>query len=577
MGQLVSGHAAIRVLKQGGIDHLFTLSGAHIFPLYDGCRSEDVRIIDVRHEQSAAFGAEGLAKLTRHPQVAAVTAGPGVTNSISALASAQSNGSPLVVLGGRAAESSWGSGTLQEVDHIPFVAPLTKLARTAKRADDVAKDVAEALVVAGSAHRGPTFVDLPMDVVFSPADEDTIPAPFERLTMRPYAAAVAAAASALAAAERPVLVAGTDVWYAGAWEELRALAEAAHLPVVANGMGRGCLPADHPLTLSRARGTAFKQADLVIVVGTPLDFRLGFGHFGAAGVIHVMDHPDLLADHVRAAAMQGHEPAEWVSAHATPEMHGYAELNRDAGVAPDLRLGVAGDLRTVLAGMADLGGTTSDERRAWAERLRDVERSKRDQETDLLTADSDPIHPARVYGALRETLDRDAVVIGDGGDFVSFGGRYIDSYQPGLWLDPGPYGCLGIGTGYAAAARLAHPDKQVVVLFGDGAAGFSLMDVDTLVRHRLPVVMVMGNNGIWALEKHPMQQMYGGWDVAADLRQSTRYDTVVEALGGAGETVSKTADLGPALDRAFASGVPYLINVLTDPAVAYPRGASSAA
>jgi acetolactate synthase I/II/III large subunit len=176
-----------------------------------------------------------------------------------------------------------------------------------------------------------------------------------------------------------------------------------------------------------------------------------------------------------------------------------------------------------------------------------------------------------VYGELRRVLDRDAVVIGDGGDFVSYAGKYIDAYTPGCWLDPGPYGCLGTGMGYAIAARLAHPDRQVVALLGDGAAGFGLLDAETLVRHDLPVVMIVGNNGVWALEKYPMQQLYDGWDVAADLQPGLRYDRVVQAMGGAGETVARPDDLGPALKRAFDAGVPYLINVLTDPEVAYPR------
>ena len=181
--------------------------------------------------------------------------------------------------------------------------------------------------------------------------------------------------------------------------------------------------------------------------------------------------------------------------------------------------------------------------------------------------------PTRIYGELRQRLDRDAIVVNDGGDFVSYSGKYIDSYEPGCWLDPGPYGCLGTGLGYATAARIAHPDRQVVVMLGDGAAGFSLMDVDTLVRHDLPVVMVMGNNGIWGLEKHPMQALYG-YDVAADLQPGLRYDDVVTALGGAGEVVERPDDIGPALDRAFASGVPYLVNVLTDPANVYPRSSN---
>ena len=541
MAQLPSGHLAMRGLKQAGVDHLFTLSGAHIFPLYDGCRHEDVRLLDVRHEQTAAFGAEGLAKLTRQPQVAAVTAGPGVTNAMSALASAYVGGSPMLVLGGRAPLGTWGMGSLQEIDHVPFAAPLTKMAATAQAADGVAALTLHALREAATAHRGPTFVDIPMDVIFDNADEDTVPQWQPPSPIPVDLDAVATASDLLREAKRPVLIGGTDVCFGGAWEALRELAEALHAPVMLNGMGRGCLPPTHDLAIQLARGTALKGADLVMVVGTPLDFRLGHGNFGDAKVIHVMDAPDQLATHC------------W-----------------------SMVAGVSGDLTASLLAMAE-GADGSSDRRAWMAQLRDAENAKRAGETDLLEAESDPIHPVRVYGELRQALDPDAVVICDGGDFVSFAGRYISSFQPGRWMDPGPYGCLGTGMGYAMAARVAHPDAQVCVLLGDGAAGFSLMDVDSLVRLDLPVVMVCGNNGIWGLEKFPMQQIYDGWDVAADLQPGLRYDDVVKALGGAGETVEKAADIGPALDRAFASGVPYLVNVLTDPTVPYPRGASSAA
>jgi acetolactate synthase-1/2/3 large subunit len=232
---------------------------------------------------------------------------------------------------------------------------------------------------------------------------------------------------------------------------------------------------------------------------------------------------------------------------------------------------VTGDLRAALAGLADEAGHADHE--PWIATLRDEENARRAAEQPELDADSDPIHPARIYGELRKCLARDAVVIGDGGDFVSYAGKLVDSYQPGRWLDPGPYGCLGTGMGYAMAARVAHPDAQVVLLSGDGAIGFNGMDVDSLVRHNLPVVIVVGNNGIWGLEKHPMQAIYG-YDVAADLQPGCRYDQVVRALGGAGEIVEKPADLGPALARAFDAGVPYLVNVVTDPAVAYPRSSN---
>ena len=350
------------------------------------------------------------------------------------------------------------------------------------------------------------------------------------------------AARLLAAAERPAMIVGSDVYWAGAWDELRALVERFEVPTFSNGLGRGCLPADHPLAFSRTRGLVKTDADVVVVVGTPLDFRLSFGRFGSARVVHIVDHPDQRAAHAEVAA------------------------------AP------AGDLRAVLAAMAEAGhpqpgGRTGHEQ--WIERLRDAERSAAASDADVLDADATPIKPGRVYGEVRRRLDRDAVVVCDGGDFVSYAGKYIESFEPGCWLDPGPYGCLGTGMGYLIASRLARPDSQVVAMMGDGAAGFSLMDVDTLVRHRLPVVMVVGNNGIWGLEKHPMQALYG-YDVAADLQPGCRYDEVVRALGGAGEVVERPDDIGPALDRAFAAGVPYLVNVITDPADVYPRSSNLA-
>ncbi|HVF06076.1 MAG TPA: acetolactate synthase [Frankiaceae bacterium] len=522
------GALAVAAAQAYGIDTMFTLSGGHVFPLYDGAVKADrpMRIVDVRHEQTAVFAAEAYAKLTRRPGLAVLTAGPGVTNGVSAITTAQFNGSPLLVLGGRAPAVRWGSGSLQELDHPPIVATVTKHAGTVTETAAIPGAVADALARATSPRRGPVFLDVPMDVLFSYADAE-VPA------AAPPAAETSGdpghVAALLQRAERPVVVAGSDVWYDGAEAALREFAEAQQVPVIANGMGRGCLPADHPLAFSRVRGSAFKGADLVVVIGTPLDFRLAFGSFGEARVVHVVNAPSEVARHV---ALEAH---------------------------------AAGPLAGVLEAMTAPG--KHDE---WLHELRTEEQAKRAAEAAELARESSPIHPARVYGELRPRLDRDAVVVCDGGDFVSFAGKYVESYEPGCWLDPGPYGCLGTGLGYAMAARLARPDSQVVLLLGDGAAGFSLMDVDTLVRHRLPVVMVCGNNGIWGLEKHPMKFLYG-YDVAADLQPECRYDEIVRALGGHGELVRDVDELGPALDRAFASGLPAMVNVVLDPEVAYPR------
>jgi acetolactate synthase-1/2/3 large subunit len=533
--EIIEGHGgqlALAGLKAFGVNELFTLSGGHVFPIYDAAHHGGVRIVDVRHEQSAVFAAEAVAKLQRRPGLAVLTAGPGVTNGVSGLTSAFFNGAPVIVLGGRAPQFRWGAGSLQEIDHVPLVAAVTKKAATVTATDDVAGALRDAALVAMAPHRGPVFLDLPLDVIFSHGTA-SLPAAAAVDPIDPDPADVAKAAALLAAAERPVLIAGSDVYAADAVAALREAAEALQIPVFTNGMGRGSLPPSHPLAFTKARRAAFKGADVIAVIGTPLDFRLSFGDFGDAQVVHIVDAPSQRATHVSPA------------------------------VSP------AGDLRLILSALADYAGTRADHA-DWVDKLRQIEDAARAAEVAELEADADPIKPGRVYGELRQVLEPDAVTIGDGGDFVSYAGRYLEPAQPGTWLDPGPYGCLGTGMGYALGARVTYPDRQVCVLLGDGAAGFSLMDVESLARQKLPVVIVCGNNGIWGLEKHPMQAMYG-YDVAAELQPGLRYDKVVEALGGAGETVEKPADLGPALRRAFDAAVPYLVNVITDPTDAYPR------
>ncbi|HET8960292.1 acetolactate synthase [Nocardioides sp.] len=538
-----SGELAVAVARAHGVETMFTLSGAHVFPMYDGAVKAEppMRLLDVRHEQTAAFAAEATGKLTRVPGLAVLTAGPGVTNGLSAVAQAQFAGSPMVVVGGRAPAARWGSGSLQEIDQPPILAPITKQARTLHTADDVLDGVHDAFVAAGSPHRGPTFIDIPLDEFFNNGS-GTLRAGTRNKGDEPDGDAITEIAGLLAAASRPVLVLGTDVWADGAEEAALRFVESAGIPTITNGMGRGLVPGGHPLLVTRARGQALGGSDLVIVVGTPLDFRLGYGVFGGdddsspARVVHVADSPGQVSRHA------------------------------------DLAASVSGDLTSVLDGMLTALERV-DRKPDWSSWVTDLQASVKvatEKDAALLAAEADPIHPARIYGELVPRLAEDSVVIGDGGDFVSFAGKFVEPRRPGGWLDPGPYGCLGAGLGSAIAARIARPSAQVVLLLGDGAAGFSLMDVDTLVRHDLPVVMVMGNNSAWGLEKGPMQMLYG-YDVAADLAQQTRYDEVVKALGGAGETVTDPRQIGPALDRAFAANAPYLVNVITDVEAAYPR------
>jgi acetolactate synthase-1/2/3 large subunit len=528
------GRIVSKVLRSRGVDQLFTLSGGHLFSIYDGCKEEGIGIVDVRHEQTAAFAAEGMAKATRTVGVAGLTAGPGVTNGLSAIASAQANGSPVCALGGRAPEMRWGSGSLQEIDHLPFVSPLVKSAQTVKDPGQIAAMTAAALDLALQAPGGPTFIDYPLDVVFSQAETE-IPAVPVAAAAQP-AEGVEQAAALLAGAQRPAIMAGSGLYWGHGEVEMQALAEALGIPVFLNGLGRGCLPADHELAFSRARGAGLKGSDVALVIGVPMDFRLGFGaSFGEeTKVIRLDVAPNAL------------------SANRAPEVD------------------LVGDIRASLAAIREGAGVGAPRTAGWLQELGAVEAEKKAGERAELDDPRAPLHPVRIYRELAEVLDRDAIVVGDGGDFVSYAGRFIDTYQPGCWMDPGPFGCLGAGPGQAIGAKVAFPDRQVCLLLGDGAFGFAGMEFDTMARHGLGVVGVMGNNGIWALEHHPMMAIYG-YSVAAKLRPETRYDEMVETLGCDGILVREPGELRPALERAFASGKPTLVNVLTDPEVVYPR------
>jgi acetolactate synthase-1/2/3 large subunit len=531
-----AGELIALALKRAGVSHLFTLNGGHIWPILTGATEHGIRIIDVRHEQSAAFAAEGWAKVTRQVGVAAVTAGPGVTNSASALAQAQSGDSPMFVIGGRAPAARWGMGSLQEMDHLEVVRSITKKAVTLASPEEAYPIAAESMRAALSRRTGPTFMDVPLDVFFGAAD---IPEATEHLTPDlgppPDPDLVQHAARLIREAERPAVIAGGSVWWAYAEADLKQLVEAAHLPLTVNGMARGMLPPGHPLFFPRARGPALGEADLIVVVGALLDFRLNYGQ------------PPVFAEGARLVYI---------------DVDGHRK-NREPDVA------IYGDLKAGLAALAQAVGPIT-ERVPWLARLREAEASSRRRDEAITRSDSSPVHPARLIAEVDRFSDADAIIVGDGGDFISFAGRLIEREKPGLWIDPGPFGCLGSGPGYAMAAKLAHPDRQVLLLSGDGAFGFSAMEFDTMVRHRIPVVCVIGNNGIWALEKHPMQSMLGT-SIAADLGVRTRYDKVVEALGGYGELVDRPDEVRPALERAFKSGLPACINVICDPEAEYPR------
>ena len=438
------GRLVARRLKAHGVSKLFTLSGGHLFSIYDGCREEGIDIVDVRHESTAAFAAEGWAKVTREPGVCALTAGPGVTNGMSAMASAQANHSPMVVLGGRAPAMRWGQGSLQEIDHVPFVRPVTKLAATPGSTEEIPGLVDDAFAAACAPHGGPAFVDFPLDYVFMEAAEPEVEGGPAIAASGAGAGARGAsgealerAAALLAGAERPVIMAGTDLYWGHGEQELAELAQTLRIPVFLNGLARGCVAADDELFFSRARSQALQGADVALVVGVPMDFRLGFGAaFGEETEIVVVDVAEPERSHPRQVAAEC-----------------YGAIGQTLA---DLRTG---------AGAQALASES------WIAELRSAETERREAERAELEDGREPLHPMRLYAELGAVLERDAIVIGDGGDYVSYAGRVVDSYQPGCWLDPGPFGCLGAGPGYALAASSRDPIVRWCCCWATGRLG----------------------------------------------------------------------------------------------------------
>jgi len=541
MARIDGGHLIAKALKQEGVRYIFTLSGFHIMPIYEGCVDEGIGIIDCRHEQAAAFAAEGWAKVTGRPGICVATGGPGVPNTVTPVANASKNSSPLIVIGGGDPVAEVDMGSAQELSHIEYMKPITKWAKRVVETRRIPEYVAAAFRQAIGPEPGPAFLEIPLDICHGEVDEADVVYPAQyRTEARAHGdpAIVREAARLLLKAERPVVVAGSSVWWCQAAQELRELVERAGTPIFTTSLARGSVPPDHPLLFSLSRRFALSQADVVAVVGAPLDFRLGYGRpptFGAEARVIQIDF--------RAVDIGKNRPVE---------------------------VGISGDLGAVLRQLSQEMPAPSAEPSKWVRQLREQEDAARQRDEAFLNSDAVPIHPLRLCREIRDFLDPNATVIGDGGDIVSFAARVLRIYYPGHWLDPGPMGTLGIGTGYAMAAKLARPNEQVIIVNGDGSFGLSAMEYHTMARHGIQVVSVIGNDGSWGQVKHGQLTQYGR-ALGVELGQTARYERLVESLGGHGEYVERTEDIRPALERAFASGRPACVNVITDPAVAYAR------
>lgn len=542
---LTGGQLVARMLKKEGVTTAFTLSGLHVAPIYAGCVEEGIRLVDTRHEQAAAHAADAWARLTRGVGVAIVTAGPGVTDALTGVANAWSANVPLVLLGGAAPTFNQGRGALQEMAQVPLFASITKWADRVPSAELVPSFLAKAFRVARAGRPGPVFLELPWDVLSNGADAALADAQTRYRTEARSPgdpAMVEAALALLSGAERPVVLAGSSIWWDGAWEPLRALADATGVPVYLNGMARGCLPADHPGFLQLSRKEALGQADVVLVIGTPLDFRVGYGS----------------------------EPTFAPGARVVQVDVDGAEIGRNRPI----EVGIVGDAASVLGQL--VAGARPWGPPAWLTSLRTAEIRRREAQRVHQASDQRPIHHFRLAAAVDEVARRagDVTFVGDGGNVVAVAAKVLTVGGPGRWLDPGPLGCLGVGAPFAMAAKLLAPERPVCVIQGDGSFGLNGMDYETAVRFGLPMVVVVGNDAAWGQIRVPQRAMYGDDKAPATSLAPTRYDEVVKALGGDGEHVEHPDDLVPALERAFASGGVYCVDVALDPEAAAASGAA---
>jgi acetolactate synthase-1/2/3 large subunit len=530
------GKLAARALHAAGVRCIFTLPGGHIMPLYDGCIDLGIQIVDVRHEQAAVHAADAWARCNPGQiGVAAITAGPGVTDGVTGVANAWRANSPILVIGGQGPFENLRRGSLQEMDHIGVMRPITKYADAVYQTHRIPEYIELAIRHAVSGVPGPAYLEIPMDIFMGPADEAKVRIPRIRTQaprLSPDRDEVRRAIELLSASERPILMAGTSVKWSRAAAAMGRFIQATHVPTYTNGMARGSVPPDWPEFLNRSRRDALKQIDCIVLAGTLLDFRMRFGRTipASAKVIQLDLDATLIGQ------------------------------NREADVALVGNLGASFE---VLLDEAKHQGASLDWS-AWLSVLRRIEDAEEAKVQAQLSSSEVPIDPQRMCREVRDWLDTldQPIVIGDGGDIVATAAKIIPVRSEGAWMDPGPLGTLGVGMPFALAAQLSHPGRRVVIIYGDGSFGLNGFEYDTAVRFGLPIVGIVGNDGAWGQMMRPQGALLG-WDrLQGTLLNFTRYDKVVEALGGHGELVERPEELRPALERAAASGKPALVNVI---------------
>ncbi len=534
------GDLVARALKEEGVECIFGLSGGHINGIFDACIDYGIRIIDTRHEQAAVHMAEGWARFTGKPGVAVVTAGPGAVNAFPAVTVAMQSGSPVVVISGRSSIERRDIGAMQDMDQIEVMHPVTKWARSVLTTSRISEYVSAAFRQAQSGRPAPVFLEIPIDVLDGNVKtEEVIWPKGYRTEHRPYGdpEAIKKAADLLRNAKRPLVVAGGGVWWSGAGEELRAFVEALNIPFYTRSMARGIIPDDHPLG-GGLFPAGLTQADLALIIGTKLDWTIAYGR-------PPIFHPDIKV----------------IQVDIEPEEIG---KNRpvDVGIPGDARA-VLSQLRQALEGKVKIAED-------WVKTVKAMMGGVRTMYAGDIRKEGSPIHPARLAQEVREFLARDALLVVDGGDIAVFANILLDALSPGSLMWVGAFGHLGVGIPYAMAAKLAYPQRQVALLSGDGSIGFSFMEFDTAIRHRIPIVCVVSNDAGWGQIRREQINKYGRERIIGSQLGVRPYHKMVEAMGGYGEFVERTEDVKGAIERAFASGLPACINVKTDPEPKFP-------
>jgi len=527
------GQIAAKALKAAGVECVFTLSGGHVMAIYDGCIDEGIQVIDVRHEQAAVHAADAWARLNPGKVgVAILTAGPGATDGVTGIANAWRANSPILVFGGQGPFNNLRRGSLQEMDHISLMRPITKWVDACYETRRIAEYVEQGIRYALSGIPGPSYLEIPIDILSaSVPDEKVFIPPFRDYRVKHAApkANVEKAVELLSTATHPIVMAGTALKWSEGAEQLRAFVEATNIPCYANGMGRGMLAMDHPQFFNRTRGAALAQADCVLLAGTVLDFRMKFGR-------------------------------------SIPDNAKIIQLDLDETLIGQNRaadIGLVGNLGANLAAMLDTmkASNSVPDWSGYSAQLRQKENELEEALRAELNSDEVPIDPLRLCREIADMIDDEMIVIGDGGDIVAQASKVVKVPKNGAWMDPGPLGTLGVGMPFALAAQLANPDRRVVIIYGDGSFGLNGFEFDTAVRFNLPIVGIVGNDGAWGQMLRPQSTTYGNERIIATKLNFTRYDKVVEALGGHGEHVTEPDQIRPAIERALASGKPALVNV----------------